>query len=161
MAKDETRLPGIRRGEERGARDILEGGGRSAMDDLVLSPQERRALAEYRRKAEERRQKERERMRERSGRRVDLDLAEDLKEQLERTAEREGVSVSSLVTYLLYEGMDLASQGAIDLERGKRPAGGGRHPYIMVHPRDKHRGGLGMGKSSVLREEDSADKEGS
>lgn len=152
MAKEETPLPGIRPGEGRSARYILEGGGASAMDELALTPEERRAVLEKRRKEEERREKERERMRARRDRIMVLDLSADLKEWLEQTAAREGVNVSSLATYLLYEGRAQVEAGRLNVERAKRVAGGGRYHYILVHPKD--------GRRSELTGEDAAPPEG-
>lgn len=111
----------------------------TAPDETGLTPQERRLVAEHRRKEKERREREHERAKERSPRHMHLDLSEDLKQRLEKMAAQEGVSVSSLVTYLLYEGLTSVERGALDLGRAKRLAGGGRYKFMMVHPRDQRR----------------------
>lgn len=159
MAKEETLLPGIRRGEERGAREILEGRGATSLDELTLTPEERRAVLERRQKEQERREKERERMRSRRERIMVLDLSADLKEWLEQTAAREGVNVSSLATYLLYEGMAQVEAGKLGFGRAKRRAGGGRYRYVLVHPKDTRRSEL-TGEDTPLGESGTTDNSG-
>lgn len=147
MSDNLERLPAAGRRSDHEAAFMLEQSGMAPVEEVGLTPRERKLLAEFRRKEQERKERERERTKERSTRRLDLDLADDLKQRLVRVAEEEDVSLSSVVTYLLYEGMRQVDAGSLNVRRYKYASGGGRHRYVVVHPDDKRRAEMTPGRA--------------
>ena len=69
-----------------------------------------------------RKKKERERAQKRKPHRINLDLPLDLKKRLETQAQLEGVPVSQLVAFLLYEPLHLLECKSLSLWRYKIPS---------------------------------------
>jgi hypothetical protein len=73
-----------------------------AVESLLGQGQRRQAESHLPRNEQSQKRKERERAQKRLPHRINLDLPQDLKTQLERLAKKEGVPVSQLVAFLLY-----------------------------------------------------------
>jgi len=108
-------------------------------DELRLSKKEREALAKARRKEEERKRKEKARALAREKNRVTTYLPTNLIETLERIAEAEGVSVSQVITFFLFEMVDRYDRKEVGFWGFKYPSRTPRYPWILVHPKDSER----------------------
>jgi len=74
-----------------------------AVESLLGQGQRRQDEARLPRNERSRKKKERERAEKRKPNRINLDLPRDLKKRLELLAKKEGVPISQLVAFLLYE----------------------------------------------------------
>jgi macrodomain Ter protein organizer (MatP/YcbG family) len=74
-----------------------------AVESLLGQGKRRQDEARLPRNERSRKKKERERAEKRKPNRINLDLPVDLKKRLEHLAKKEGVPISQLVAYLLYE----------------------------------------------------------
>ncbi len=72
---------------------------------------------------------ERERAQRRLRNRINLDLPQDLKKKLEMMAEKEGVPISQLVAFLLYEPVHLLENRTISLWGYKTASGCGKFEW--------------------------------
>ena len=86
-----------------------------AVNLLIDQGDRRQTDARLPRAERSRKKKERERAQKRKPHRINLDLPLDLKKRLEAQAKREGVPISQLAAYLLYEPLHLLETKAISL----------------------------------------------
>ncbi len=92
--------------------------------ELLLGQGQRRQVEAHLPKIERsRKKKERERARKRMPNRINLDLPVDLKKRLELLAKKEGVPISQLVAFLLYEPVHQLESRAISLWGYKTASG--------------------------------------
>jgi hypothetical protein len=110
--------------DESGMTNFTELGGLDQAVHLLIDQGDRRQ-AEARLPKEERtrKKKERERAQKRKPHRINLDLPLDLKKRLETQAKLEGVPVSQLVAFLLYEPLKLLVTKVISLWSYKTASG--------------------------------------
>lgn len=94
-----------------------------AVDSILGEVQRRQVEARLPKKERSRKKKERERAEKRKPNRINLDLPADLKKRLELLAKREGVPVSQLVAFLLYEPVQQLESRAISLWGYKTASG--------------------------------------
>ena len=94
-----------------------------AVNLLINQGDRRQADARLPRSERSRKKKERERAQKRKPRRINLDLPLDLKKRLETQAKLEGVPVSQLVAFLLYEPLHLLESKSISLWSYKTASG--------------------------------------
>ncbi len=95
----------------------------SAVESLLGQGQRRQAEAHLPKNERTRKKKERERAEKRLARRINLDLPVDLKQRLERLAKKDGIPVSQLVAFLLYEPVAHLEQETITLWNYKTASG--------------------------------------
>jgi macrodomain Ter protein organizer (MatP/YcbG family) len=94
-----------------------------AVDSILGEVQRRQVEARLPKNERSRRKKERERAEKRKPNRINLDLPVDLKKRLEHLAKKEGVPVSQLVAFLLYEPVQQLESRAISLWGYKTASG--------------------------------------
>jgi macrodomain Ter protein organizer (MatP/YcbG family) len=94
-----------------------------AVDSILGEVQRRQMEARLPKNERSRRKKERERAEKRKPNRINLDLPVDLKKRLEHLAKKEGVPVSQLVAFLLYEPVHQLESRAISLWGYKTASG--------------------------------------
>ncbi len=108
-------------------------------DELRLSREERDKLLQMRRKEEEKKRKEREKAKLRKPNKVTVDLPANLRELLEKIAQREGVTISQVITFLLFEAVPGYEENEIVFWGYKYPSESPRYDWILVHPNDVER----------------------
>jgi macrodomain Ter protein organizer (MatP/YcbG family) len=94
-----------------------------AVESLLGQGQRRQVEAHLPKNERTRKKKERERAEKRLARRINLDLPVELKQRLERLAKEEGVPVSQLVAFLLYDPVTRLEQETITLWSYKTASG--------------------------------------
>jgi hypothetical protein len=94
-----------------------------AVESLLGQGQRRQDEARLTRTERSRKKKERERAQKRKPNRINLDLPVDLKKRLEQLAKKEGVPISQLVAFLLYEPVHQLESRAISLWGYKSASG--------------------------------------
>lgn len=94
-----------------------------AVNLLINQGDRRQTDARLPRAERSRKKKERERAQKRKPHRINLDLPVDLKQRLEIQARREGVPISQLVAFLLYEPLHLLETRSISLWNYKTISG--------------------------------------
>jgi hypothetical protein len=94
-----------------------------AVESLLGQGQRRKVEARLPRTERSRKKKERERAEKRKPNRINLDLPVDLKKSLELLARKEGVPISQLVAFLLYEPVYQLESRAISLWGYKTASG--------------------------------------
>jgi hypothetical protein len=94
-----------------------------AVESLLGQGQRRQDEARLPRTERSRKKKERERAEKRMPNRINLDLPIDLKKRLEHLAKKEGVPISQLVAFLLYEPVRQLESRAISLWGYKTASG--------------------------------------
>ncbi len=94
-----------------------------AVNLLIDQGDRRQAEARLPKVERSRKKKERERAQKRKSHRINLDLPLDLKKRLETQAKLEGVPVSQLVAFLLYEPLQLLESKSISLWSYKTASG--------------------------------------
>ncbi len=94
-----------------------------AVQSLLGQVQRRQVEAHLPKNERSRKKKERERTQRRKPNRINLDLPQDLKKRLEVLAKREGVPISQLVAFLLYEPLDQLEKQMISLWGYKTASG--------------------------------------
>lgn len=94
-----------------------------AVDSLLGQGERRQQEARLPKNERSRKKKERERAQARKAHRIHLELPLDLKKQLEALAKREGVSISQLTAFLLYEPVHLLESKVTSLWGYKTASG--------------------------------------
>jgi hypothetical protein len=94
-----------------------------AVDSLLGQGQRRQLESHLPKNERSHKKKERERTQRRLHNRINLDLPQDLKKQLEVLAKKEGVPISQLVAFLLYEPVHLLEIRTISLWGYKTASG--------------------------------------
>ena len=94
-----------------------------AVESLLGQVQRRQVEAHLPKNERSRKKKERERAEKRKPNRINLDLPQDLKKRLELLAKKEGVPISQLVAFLLYEPVFLLEKRTISLWDYKTASG--------------------------------------
>jgi hypothetical protein len=94
-----------------------------AVESLLGQGQRRQDEARLPRTERSRKKKERERAEKRKPKRINLDLPVDLKKRLEHLSKKEGVPISQLVAFLLYEPVHQLESRAISLWGYKTASG--------------------------------------
>lgn len=94
-----------------------------AVESLLGQVQRRQAEAHLPKNERSRKKKERERAEKRKPNRINLDLPVDLKRRLEILAKKEGVPISQLVAFLLFEPVQQLESRAISLWEYKTASG--------------------------------------
>ena len=93
------------------------------VDSLLGQSERRQAEAHLPRNERAHKKKERERAQKRLVKRINLDLPPDLKQRLENLAKKEGVPVSQLAAFLLFDSLHQLEQRAISLWGYKTASG--------------------------------------
>jgi hypothetical protein len=94
-----------------------------AVETLLGQGERRQAEARLPKQERQRKKKERERARKRLAGRVNLDLPPELKKRLETLAKKEGVPISQLAAFLLYEPLHKLETRETSLWGYKLPSG--------------------------------------
>jgi predicted HicB family RNase H-like nuclease len=94
-----------------------------AVESLLGQGERRQAEARLPKQERQRKKKERERARKRLAGRVNLDLPPELKKRLEALAKKEGVPLSQLIAFLLYEPLHRLEARETSLWGYKLPSG--------------------------------------
>ena len=94
-----------------------------AVESLLGQVQRRQVEAHLPKIERSRKKKERERAEKRKPNRINLDLPQDLKRRLELLAKKEGVPISQLVAFLLFEPVYLLERRTISLWGYKTASG--------------------------------------
>ena len=94
-----------------------------AVESLLGQGQRRQVESHLPKNERSHKKKERERAQKRLSNRINLDLPMDLKKRLEQMANKEGVPVSQLVAFLLYEPVQQLEKKAISLWGYKTASG--------------------------------------
>lgn len=135
--KDEQVLSAFE-GYDEGVRFLLEESQRRAEENR-LSPEERKRVAEWRRKEEARKRKEKEKAKARQPNRMTVDLPTNLREVLEEIAQKEKVTVSQVITFFLFDSVERYQKNEIGFWGFKYPSESPRYEWILVHPHDTER----------------------
>jgi hypothetical protein len=135
--KDEQVLSAFE-GYDEGVRFLLEESQRRAEENR-LSPEERKRVAEWRRKEEARKRKEKEKAKARQPNRMTVDLPTNLREVLEEIAQKEKVTVSQVITFFLFDSVERYQKNKIGFWGFKYPSESPRYEWILVHPHDTER----------------------
>ncbi|GAP11800.1 ribbon-helix-helix protein, copG family [Bellilinea caldifistulae] len=125
-------------GYDEGLRLLMEETERRA-EESRLSPEERKKLAQMRKREEEKKRKEKARAMAREKNRVTTYLPTNLRERIERIAEKENVSMSQVITFFLFEAVERYDKGEIGFWGFKHPSESPRYNWILVHPQDVER----------------------
>jgi hypothetical protein len=104
-----------------------------------LSPEERKRVAEWRRKEEERKRKAKQKAQAQRENRFHLLLPRDLKKRIAEIALEHSVSESQVATFLLYEALDRYDKGEIGFWGFKHPSKSPRYEFNLIHPKDTER----------------------
>jgi hypothetical protein len=94
-----------------------------AVESLLGQGQRRQVESHLPKNVRSQKKKERDRAQKRLARRINLDLPQDLKKHLETLAKKEGVPVSQLVAFLLYDPVHLLEKRLISLWGYKTASG--------------------------------------
>lgn len=135
--KDEQVLSAFE-GYDEGVRFLLEESQRRAEENR-LSPEERKRLAEWRRKEEARKRKAKQKAQAQRENRFHLLLPRDLKKRIAEIALEHSVSESQVATFLLYEALDRYDKGEIGFWGFKHPSKSPRYEFNLIHPKDTER----------------------
>ncbi len=108
-------------------------------DELQLTPQERKRLADQRRKDAARKARADKKAHDHAPNRTVLLLPTDLKDRLESIANWQGLPVSQVATFLLYEAISQFDTGAINFAPHKTPSYSPRYQSELIHPLDAER----------------------
>jgi hypothetical protein len=108
-------------------------------DEMRLSPEEKRTLREKRRKDEEKKHKMKAKAQAQKPNRTLTYLPVALRERIEQIATHESVSMSQVITYLLFEALERLDKGEIGFWGNKQPSKSPRYDWILIHPQDIER----------------------
>ena len=108
-------------------------------DDLRLSPEEKRLLREKRRKEEEKKRKAQAKAAAQKPNRAMIYLPVALRERIEQVAAEEGVTVSQVITFFLFEALARFEEGEISFWGHKQLSSSPRYEWILTHPQDLER----------------------
>jgi len=108
-------------------------------EEQKLSPAERKLLAERRKKEQERKRKERTKAEAREKNRITTYLPEKLIGQLKTIADSEGVSISQVITFFLFEALERFEKREFSFWSYKYKAESPRYHWNLVHPKDEER----------------------
>jgi hypothetical protein len=118
---------------------MLLGEAEQRAEELHLSPKERKELSQRRAKEAERERKAQQKAKSQAANRTLLYLPADLRDALADIAEREGVPVSQLATYFLYESLRTYRSGGMNLSEDKVASRSPRYSSNLIHPQDAER----------------------
>lgn len=113
--------------------------GERRLEEMSLSREERNKLIEMRRKAEIKRKKAKEKWEAVKDERVSVYLPKTLQQAIKEIAEKDGTSVSQVITFFLYEALEWYQRGEIGFWGYKKPSESPRYSWILVHPQDVER----------------------
>lgn len=136
-AQQDKPLAGLQTGDL--ATRMLLGEAEQRAEELRLSPKERKALSAQRAKQAERERKAQQKAKDQAANRTLLYLPAGLRDELARIAGQEGVPVSQVVTYFLFEALRAYQAGEMDLSQDKAPSRSPRYVANLVHPLDAER----------------------
>lgn len=108
-------------------------------DEMQLTPRERQLLADQRRKEAARKARADQKAKNQAPNRTVLLLPTDLKDRLESIANWQGIPISQIATYLLYEAISQFDTGAINFAPYKTPSYSPRYQSELIHPLDAER----------------------
>jgi hypothetical protein len=108
-------------------------------DELRLSPSERNRLLETRKKVETRKKKQKAKSAEMEKYRITTYLPTDLIAAIEAIARKEGVSMSQVISFFLFEAVDHFERQEIAFWGHKYPSDSPRYEWNLVHPKDNER----------------------
>lgn len=108
-------------------------------DELRLGREERERLLKMRRKEEARKRKEKEKAAARKANKVTVDIPLALRESLEDIASKEGVTISQVITFFLFDAVERYNRNEIGFWGYKHPSESPRYEWILVHPNDTER----------------------
>ncbi len=125
-------------GYDEGVQLLLNESQRRA-EESRLSPEERKKLAQMRKKEEERKRKAKAKAEAQKENRFHLLLPRDLKKRIAEIALEHSVSESQVATFLLYEAIDRYDKGEIGFWGFKHPSKSPRYEFNLIHPKDTER----------------------
>lgn len=125
-------------GYDEGLRLLMEESERRA-EESRLSPQERKKLAELRRKEEERKRKAKEKAEARREQKMTIDIPANLKKEIQLISNKEGVTISQVITFFLFEAVERYQKNEIGFWGYKHPSKSPRYSWNLVHPNDSER----------------------
>jgi len=108
-------------------------------DEQKLSPAERKLLAERRKREQERKRKEQAKAEARKNNRVTTELPVSLINRLKTIAESEGVSISQVITFFLFEALERFEKREFSFWSYKYKTESPRYHWNLVHPKDEER----------------------
>ena len=108
-------------------------------EEIRLSREDRQKLLELRRKEEEKKRKEKERAKAREKNRITTYLPTALREDIDRIAKKEGISMAQVITFFLFEAVERYEHKEIGFWGLKFPSESPRYAWVLVHPRDVER----------------------
>ncbi len=117
---------------------ILDLGSRR-MEEQRLSRDERAKLIEMRRKEEERKRREQEKAAATKEIRALIYLPSNLRKRIAEIAGDESVSMSQVITFLLFEAVDEYERGKISFDEYKERSNSPRYEWVLLHPEDNDR----------------------
>jgi len=120
-------------------------------DELRLSTDERKRLLKSRQKEDARKERERQKAAEREGNRRTVYLPTGLIAAIRSIADKESVSMSQVITYLLFEAVEHLERQELNFQNNKYPSDSPRQEWNLIHPKDGER----MKKAAARKNENS------
>lgn len=108
-------------------------------DDARLSPRERKLLQDARRKEQERAAKAKAKAASQADQRTFLLLPAALKAKIETIAMSQGIPVSQVVAFLLFDALGRMEDGDIDFGPYLEPSYSPKYQWELIHPNDSER----------------------
>lgn len=108
-------------------------------EEMRMSREERAKLVEMRRKEEQKKRKAKQKAESQKANRVLTYLPANLRETIERIAERERVSMAQVITFFLFEAAERYEKKEIGFWGFKHPSESPRYDWVLVHPKDVER----------------------
>lgn len=136
-ARSAPRLSAFAQADEAVA-EILEGVSRR-QEEAQLSPKERKLLQDARRKDEERAAKAKAKAAAQADQRTFLLLPAPLKSKIETIAMSQGIPVSQVVAFLLFDALGRMEDGDIDFGPYLEPSYSPKYQWELIHPNDFER----------------------
>ena len=108
-------------------------------DNARLSPKERKLLQDARRKEQERTAKAKAKAASQADQRTFLLLPAALKAKIETIAMSQGIPVSQVVAFLLFDALGRMEDGDIDFGPYLEPSYSPKYAWELIHPNDSER----------------------
>lgn len=118
--------------------EILEGVSRR-QEEAQLSPKERKLLQDARRKDDARAAKAKAKAASQADQRTFLLLPAALKSKIETVAMSQGIPVSQVVAFLLFDALGRMEDGDIDFGPYLEPSFSPKYAWELIHPNDAER----------------------
>ena len=108
-------------------------------DELKLSPEERKRVIEGRRKEQAKKERAKQKAAAKRANRTELLLPTNLKAHLAELAQEASVTESQLVTFLLFEAVELYRERKIEIEPYLSISANARYDFNLIHTNDTER----------------------